>query len=291
MAVRANRDAVLTLQSNVAREKAAVDEMLAGPKGGDRPAAPQHRRSGQPTAVENLRGTRTGRRAFRAAGGNVDKELGVDSNYVIDELDRLVRQGLFLVLLVIALLVLRRRAALWAQQDRSLASRPSRFSNGPLAAAFIVTMLLGNMFHPRAPAAWIDLMGLGILLALLRLLPKMLPPPMRSGAYLLALVYFLEKIMRPGARRQPRQPAGAPCPVARRCCVVSLALQQDSRRSRERLRWLDARRRLWWAGGVPGLRRRHRRQPHRQRRLCGSGGRRDAHQHLRGDSVLGSRRS
>ena len=113
---------------------------------------------------------------------------------MIDELDRLVRQGLFLVLLVLALLVLRRRAALWAQQDRSLIQTVEILER-PLAAAFIVTMLLGNMFHPRAPAAWIDLMGLGILLALLRLLPKMLPPSMRSGAYLLALVYFLERIM------------------------------------------------------------------------------------------------
>ncbi|MCW8983725.1 MAG: mechanosensitive ion channel, partial [Thermoanaerobaculales bacterium] len=49
--------------------------------------------------------------------------------------------------------------------------------------------------HPRAPAAWLDLLGLGLLLAVLRLLPRMLPPSMRSGAYLLALVYFLEKIV------------------------------------------------------------------------------------------------
>ena len=193
-AVRANRDSVLTLQSNVAREKAAVDEMLAD----QREEIALRRRSIVGLDSPPLWKT------FAAPGldGGPSEQLAAMwtksaesiQNYVIDELDRLVRQGLFLVLLVIALLVLRRRAALWAQQDRSLIQTVEILER-PLAAAFIVTMLLGNIFHPRAPAAWIDLMGLGILLALLRLLPKMLPPPMRSGAYLLALVYFLQKIM------------------------------------------------------------------------------------------------
>lgn len=194
IAVRANRDGVLTLQSAVAREKAAVDEMLA---------AQQEEINLRRRGVVGIDSVPLWK-SFVAPGldGGPSEQLAAmwtkNSEsiqvYVIDELDRLVRQGLFLVLLVIALLVLRRRAALWAQQDRSLIQTVEILER-PLAAAFIITMLLGNMFHPRAPAAWIDLMGLGILLALLRLLPKMLPPPMRSGAYLLALVYFLEKIM------------------------------------------------------------------------------------------------
>ena len=193
IAVHANRDSVLTLQSNVAREKAAVDEMLA-----DQKEEIALRR----TSIVGLDSPPLWK-TFAAPGldGGPSEQLAAMWTkrsesiqiYVIDELDRLVRQGLFLVLLVIALLVLRRRAALWAQQDRSL-TQTVEILERPLAAAFIVTMLLGTVFHPRAPAAWIDLMGLGILLALLRLLPKMLPPSMRSGAYLLALVYFLQKI-------------------------------------------------------------------------------------------------
>jgi len=192
-AVRANRDSVLTLQSNVAREKAAVDEMLADQK----EEIALRRRSIVGLDSPPLWKT------FAAPGldGGPSEQLTAmwtkNSEsiqvYVVEQLDRLLRQGLFLVLLVIALLVLRRRAALWAQQDRSLIQTVEILER-PLAAAFTVTMLLGVIFHPRAPAAWIDLMGLGILLALLRLLPKMLPPPMRSGAYLLALVYFLERI-------------------------------------------------------------------------------------------------
>ncbi|MDH3814132.1 MAG: mechanosensitive ion channel [Acidobacteriota bacterium] len=193
-AVRANRDSVLTLQSNVAREKAAVDEMLA-----DQKEEIALRRSSivgldSPPLWKTVAGPGLDGGPSEQLAAMWTKSSESIQIYVVDELDRLVRQALFLALLVIALLVLRRRAALWAQQDRSLIQTVEILER-PLAAAFIVTMLLGNIFHPRAPDAWIDLMGLALLLALLRLLPKMLPPPMRSGAYLLALVYFLQKIM------------------------------------------------------------------------------------------------
>ena len=192
-AVRTNRDDALTLQSAVAREKAAVDEMLAAQK--DEIA--RRRRSIIGLDSPPLWST------FAAPGldGGPSEQMTTmwkkNSEsiqvYVVDQADGLMRQGLFLVLLSITLIALRRRAALWVQQDRSL--QPTvEVLNRPLAAAFIVTMLLGGVFHPRAPGAWIDLMGLCILLALLRLLPGMLPTSMRSGAYLLALVYFLEKV-------------------------------------------------------------------------------------------------
>ena len=177
---------------------------------------------------------------------------------------------------------------LWAQQDRSLAYRPSTFStvrSRPPSSSRCCSVLKSSTRAPRA--AWLDLMGSR--------------PPARRSAAAAEDAAAVDAIggLSPGPRLLPpkdrctwRPTATSStgwrsCPVAHRCCVVSLALQQDSRRSREGLRWLDARHRLWRPGGVPGLRCRHRRQPHRQRRLCGSGGRRDAHLHLRGDSVLG----
>ncbi len=193
-AVRANRDDVLTLQSAVAREKAAADEMLAAQK----EEIGRRRRSivgldspplWKTFATPGLDGAPTEQLA--AMWTKNSESIRV---YVLDELDRLVRQGVFLVFLVFALMALRRRAVLWAQQDRSLKQTVEIFDR-PLAAAFIITMMLSEEFHPRAPAAWLDLMGLAILLALLRLLPRMLPSPMRSAAYLLALVYFLHKLV------------------------------------------------------------------------------------------------
>jgi uncharacterized membrane protein len=114
--------------------------------------------------------------------------------YVAERFDRIVGQVVFLGLLATALYFLRRRAALWAQQDRSLQATVELLAR-PLAAAFIVTMLLTDLFHPRAPTAWLDLMSLIILLSILRLLPGMLPKSMRSGAYFLTLIYFLEQLV------------------------------------------------------------------------------------------------
>jgi potassium efflux system protein len=191
--VRASRDDVLTLQSAVAKEKAMADETMAGLK--DEIAL--RRRS-----IVGLDSPPLWK-IFSAPGldGGPSEQLTTMwtknsesiQNYVADQRNRLLRQGLFMVVLTITLIALRRWAALWAQQDRSLQSTVELLDR-PLAAAFIVTMLLGGVFHPRAPGAWMDLMGLCILLALLRLLPGMLPTSMRLGAYLLALIYFLEQI-------------------------------------------------------------------------------------------------
>jgi small-conductance mechanosensitive channel len=192
-AVHTNRDRVLTLQSEVAKEKAAVEEMLAVQK-----AEINLRQRGivgldSPPLWKSF--------VIPGLDGGPDEQLVAMwakssksiREYVSDGSDRLIRQAVFLVLLWLGLIFLRRRADLWAQQDRSLQETVDLLDR-PLAAAFIVTMLAGELFHPTAPAAWIDLMGLCILLALLRLLPGMLPQAMRPVAYLIALIYFLQKI-------------------------------------------------------------------------------------------------
>ena len=193
-AVRANRNNVLTLQSAVAREKATVDEMLA-----DLEDEIARRRRGI-VGLDSQPLWRT----FAAPGldgGPSEQVVTIWTKnsksiqaYVVDRHDRLLRQGVFLVLLVIALVFLRRRVELWVQQDRSLQPTVAALER-PLAAAFIVIILLGDVFHPRAPTAWLDLMGLCILLAVLRLLPRILPLSMRSSAYLLAILYFLKKVV------------------------------------------------------------------------------------------------
>jgi small-conductance mechanosensitive channel len=192
--VLANRDAVLTLQSEVAREKAAAEEMVAAQQ-----EEITRRRS-------NIFGIDSPPlwRIFTLPGleGAPSEELAsiwsesIASirTYLLERQDRLVRQALFFVILTVAFLLLHRRAALWMEQDRSLQSTVDLLQR-PLAASFIITMLLSDIFHPRAPRAWINLMGFLLLLALMRILPRMLPASMKAGAYLLALVYFLDKIM------------------------------------------------------------------------------------------------
>ncbi len=192
--VRSNRDAVLTLQAAVARERAAVDEMLAAQE-----AEIAKRRRGIVGIDSAPLWKLFGSPGIHGAPAEQISAMWQENSssirtYVSERQDRLVRQGTFLVLLVVALLVLRRRAAVWVQQDRSL-QRTLGVLERPLAAALIVTILLSDLFHPRAPRSWIDFVGLVILIAVLRLLPRVLPPSMGAGAYLLALVYFLQKIV------------------------------------------------------------------------------------------------
>jgi small-conductance mechanosensitive channel len=193
IAVRTNRDAVLTLQSDVAREKAAVDEMLAAQK---KEIALRRRDIlgiDSPPLWKTLASPGLDGGPSEQVAAMWSKSSGSIETYVVERLDRLIRQGGFLILLTAGLFFLRGRGVFWAQQDRSLQPTVDLLDR-PFAAAFIVTVLLSEFFHPRAPAAWIDLMGLCILLALLRLLPRMLPPSMRSAAYLLALIYFLHQL-------------------------------------------------------------------------------------------------
>jgi small-conductance mechanosensitive channel len=193
--MQSNRDAILTLQTEISKEKTLVDDMLAL----------------QREEIDSRRHGMTGLdspplwSAFGIPG--VDgapseqiaavwsKNLSAVREYVGEQHRSLLRHGLFLIFLIGGLILLRNRAHLWAQQDKSL--QPTvRVLGRPVAAALIITVLLGNLFHPRAPSAWHDFLGLVMLLALLRMLPRMLPSFLRPGAFLLVLLFFLRQMVR-----------------------------------------------------------------------------------------------
>jgi small-conductance mechanosensitive channel len=192
-AVLSNRDAVLTLQYQVAREKVATDEVLEllseevirrgqGIFGADSLpiwkvfAAPGLTRS----PADYIEGIWTKNRESIQAHAAASR-------------DRLFKQAGFFVLLTIFLLFLRAHASLWVQQDRSLQAAVDLLTRS-VAASFIITFLLSEVFNPGAPRAWENLLGFLLLLALLRMFPILLPESLRRGAYLLPLVYFLQKI-------------------------------------------------------------------------------------------------
>ena len=193
--MQSTRDEMLTLQSEIGKEKARVDEMVAiqreeiakrrrGIMGIDSP--PIWRALGVPgvdgAPSEQL--TAVWSKNFRAV-----------HDYVIEQQASVWRHVVLLVMTIAGLVFLRRKAALWAQQDKSL--QPTvRVLDRPVAAAFVVTLVLGGLIHPRAPSAWNDFLGLILLFALMRILPQMLPRTLLPGAYLLALLYFLDRVVK-----------------------------------------------------------------------------------------------
>ena len=189
------RDAMLTLQSKIGKEKAHVDEIVA-------------------TQREEIANRRRGIMGIDSPpiwkmlsvpgvdGGPSEQLTAVWSknfasvrDYVVEQQASVRRHVVLLVMTIAGLIFLRRKAALWAQQDKSLKTTV-RVLDRPVAAAFVITLVLGGFIHPHAPSAWNDFLGLILLFALLRILPQMLPRTLLPGAYVLAFLYFLDRVVK-----------------------------------------------------------------------------------------------
>ena len=194
-AIRAGRDAVLTLQSRVSKSKAVVAETLAvqreeilkrrrGIVGIDSPML------WNAFSVPGVDGGPSDQ-----VSAMWERNSQTVREYALENASKQLRHLAFVIGLAVALVLLRRKAALWAQQDRSL-DRTVRVLDRPLSASLIITVLFGDLLHPGAPSAWLDVLGLVLLFALLRVLPLMVPGALQPIAYLLALLFFLEQAMR-----------------------------------------------------------------------------------------------
>jgi small-conductance mechanosensitive channel len=98
----------------------------------------------------------------------------------------------FLLLLIAALARLRGVAGTRLQQDDSLRV-VAGFLDRPIAAGFFLFGLVGYLAEPNAPRAWRALLGLVLLIAVLRLLPRILTKSTRSWGYVAAAVFFLQQ--------------------------------------------------------------------------------------------------
>jgi potassium efflux system protein len=190
--VRSHRDAVLTLQSRITRMMGKVDEFLVV----------------QQEEINRRRRNIIGIdspplwRAFTTPG--VDGSPGEQfaaiwtrnfqsvRQYATDEQSSLLRHLLLLIGLTVMLVSLQGKARLWAQQDRSL-QKTVRVLDRPFSAALVMSLLVRESLHPDAARAWINLLGLIFLLALLRVLPVMVTKALRPTAYILALLFFFLK--------------------------------------------------------------------------------------------------
>lgn len=188
--VRTHRDAILTLQSRIAKTNGLVGEVLAT----QREEIQSRRRSIIGIDSPPLW------RAFSTPGVDGSpgeqvaaiwtKNLESIRQYVTDQQSSLLRHLLFLTGLTVILLVLRGKARFWAQQDRSLRATVRLFDR-PFSAALLISLLLRDSLHPDAPKAWLDLLGLLFLFAILRMLPLIVTRQLRPTAYIIALLYFL----------------------------------------------------------------------------------------------------
>jgi potassium efflux system protein len=193
--VRSERDTVLDLQTRVATEKSGVDAMLV--------------------KLENEVNKRTKRvmgidspplwKAFAAGGDFGDTVVRFKAaqherwrslkDYIEDQRSLFIFWLLMWPALIILMVVLHRKAELWAQQDQSLQSAVTLMSR-PVSAALVLTALLNSILEPQAPGVWTDAIGLVILIAIVRLLLDLLPKALRPVPYLVVLLYVLWRIVK-----------------------------------------------------------------------------------------------
>jgi len=188
--VRSARDSILALQASVGQEKSGADEMLVrlqkevetrtkGVMGIDSP--PLWKAFGG----DGERGD--ARVLFEAIQHERWRSL---SSYAAEQGGSLLVWLLMWPALIILMVVMRKKAEVWAQQDLSLKTAVTVLSR-PASAALVVTALLHAILQPQAPSVLSHAVGLVMVLAMLRLLPDLLPKPLQLAPFLVVLVFVL----------------------------------------------------------------------------------------------------
>jgi small-conductance mechanosensitive channel len=190
--VRATRDTVLRLQAAVGEQKARADQNLADQrqeiarrrgrllridssplwKAFDRPG--EHRSLSERIIA-------TWQLNFRSVRWFIEEQKGT-----------LLGSLVFLLVLIAVLAGLRGVAGTQLDQDDSLRA-VAGFFDRPVAAGIFIAGLIGYMAQPSAPRPWKALLGLVLLVAVLRLLPRILTKSTRSWGYVAAALFFLQQ--------------------------------------------------------------------------------------------------
>jgi potassium efflux system protein len=190
--VRSARDSILDLQARIAHEKSGVDEMLGklqqeiatrtrGVLGIDSP--PLWKAYG----ADDDRGD--ARERFKSIQQEHWRTL---KYYVAEQASDLLVWLLMWPALILLMVVMHRKAEVWVQQDKKLQKAVTLLSR-PVSAALLVTALLNVLLQPQAPGAWTDTVAVALALAVLRVLPGLLPKSMRLAPYFVVLIFVLQR--------------------------------------------------------------------------------------------------
>ncbi len=193
--VKSSRDALFDLQAIIGQAKAQADAILAE----QRQALRERSRSlsavdspdlwsalGAPGALDGMAG-----QAVEASTSNLDSLR----SYLSEQKVRLLKYLFALLSLAGGILLLRRRARIWVEQDPDL-TQAAALLNRPLAAGITITALVLALTDSSAPNAWDAALGLILLFAVVRLLPVVLAGADRRWAYVLAVLFVLQHASR-----------------------------------------------------------------------------------------------
>ncbi|PWB78811.1 MAG: hypothetical protein C3F15_00740 [Holophagae bacterium] len=189
--VSRRRDAVLTLQTEITGLKLDISDAQIPL----RDAIKEQRRNAllpeQPpiwkVAIQHERGAAKLTQRVRDRWADIFASIRF---YVDEEPVRVPLHIVFFLVALGVLVALSRWAARRAVGDESLQAT-ARLLSRPLAAAVLLATLVDAWIHPTAPDAWRNLLNILALLALLRLLPRMLTRRLGPAIYLIVVLSIL----------------------------------------------------------------------------------------------------
>jgi len=192
---RSARDAVLALQASVARQEKMLDELLVRQRTGIAERSVGIFEADSPPLW----------RAFDAVGTEemgVVEQIGALAQRQLQDLRGYVAERGAILLawvllwtgLAVTLILMRRKARLWVQQDRSLETTVAILDR-PMTAAAVTILAVASLFDQQAPTAWFDLVNLLLLLTLVLLLFGVLAKALRPLPYLLIALFVLMRLV------------------------------------------------------------------------------------------------
>ena len=192
---RSARDAVLALQASVAQQQSVLDELLERQRTGitERSVgifeadSPPLWRASDAAGTEEMG-------VIEQIGALAKRQLRDLRGYVTERGAILLAWVLLWIGLAVALILMRRKATLWVQQDRSLATTVAMLDR-PMTAAAVLVLSLVSLFDQQAPTAWFDLVNLLLLLTLVLLLFGVLAKALRPVPYLLMALFVLMRLV------------------------------------------------------------------------------------------------
>ena len=127
-------------------------------------------------------------------GALAQRQLQDLRGYIAERGTILLTWVLLWIGMAVTLILMRRKARLWVQQDRSLATTVAMLDR-PMTAAAVIILAVANLFDQQAPTAWFDLVNLLLLLTLLLLLFGILAKALRPLPYLLMAIFVLMRLV------------------------------------------------------------------------------------------------
>ncbi len=189
------RDSILGLQASIAQEKSGVDALLA-----DQQSEISKRTKGlfgidSPPLWKAFGGEGDSGDALSQFAAIQQEHWRSLESYVTEQGWSLLIWILMWPALALLMVAMKRKATVWVQQDTSL-QRAVEVLSRPVSAALAVTAILNESLQPKAPSVWVVVVSLALVVALLRLLPVLLPQSMSLASVLVALLYLMRRAVR-----------------------------------------------------------------------------------------------